>query len=165
MDKLTYDRLKRLEAKHSIPKSKTTGKTLRAYYGWARLNKVQKREAITVFFENEVGAGSETSRSYKTMTKLLDVVYERRQTEKEMEDAKYCNRVFTAYEIFMDDKAVQGSLERALAINSEKDRKHVPQEVRDEIARKLRARYLETHPDYREPVLPPRQLELQFEED
>ena len=37
-----------------MPKSP---KRLKAYYGWAKLNKVQKRESLVVVFENEEHAG------------------------------------------------------------------------------------------------------------
>lgn len=133
------------------PRKPQSSKRLKVFYGWSKLNKVQKKEGIAVFFENEQGAGSETSRSYKTMAKLLDVVAEREQTEKEMEDASFNNRVFSVYYVFMEDKAVKGSLERALELNSQADSNHVPAEVRKEIADKLRKRYLERHPDYKEP--------------
>lgn len=149
MKKQTIDKLKMLEATH--PRKAQSSKHLKVFYGWSKLNKVQKKEGIAVFFENERGAGSETSRSYKTMAKLLDVVAEREQTEKEMEDASFNNRVFSVYYIFMEDKAVKGSLERALEVNSQADSNHVPAEVRKEIADKLRAHYLERHPDYKEP--------------
>ena len=51
----------------------------------------------------------------------------------------------------MEDKAVKGSLERALEVNSQADSNQVPAVVRKEIADKLRKRYLERHPDYKEP--------------
>ena len=158
MDAILENNLRHLEAKNAGRKRPTA--PLKVYYGWSRLNKVQKKEAIAVFFENEAGAGSETSRSYKTMAKLIDVVAERHQTGKESEDAQRSNRVFTVYYIFLDDKAVRGSLEKALEVNSLADRNNVPPEVRKAIAGKLRERFLETHPGYTEPI---RQLELPFE--
>ena len=91
----------------------------------------------------------------------MDVVAERVQTEKEMQDASFCNRAFTVYYIFLDDKAVKGSLERALEINSQADKNHVPSTLRKEIEERLRKRYLEVHPDYKEPI---RQLEIEFEQ-
>ena len=42
-----------------------------------------------------------------------------------MSDAPAYNRVFTVYYVFLDDKAVKGSLSRALQINSESDKNHV----------------------------------------
>lgn len=71
MEKTTYDKLKMLEATHQ-PHSQAR-KHLKVYYGWSKINKIQKREAIAVIFENESGAGCETKRSHKTLKKLLDV--------------------------------------------------------------------------------------------
>ena len=158
MGNILLDRLHLLEARQARPAKRE--KRLKVYYGWSKINKVQKKEAIAVFFENEAGAGSDTSRSYKTMTKLMDVVAERPQTEDEMKDAAQCCRVFTVYYIFMNDKAVKGSLEKALDINAEADRNNVSLELRKEIASMLREHYLGTHPGYREPI---RQLEIEFD--
>lgn len=159
MDKILLDHRHLLEARQARPAKRE--KRLKVFYGWSKINKVQKKEAIAVFFENEVGAGSEPSRSSKTLKKLVDVVAERVQTEKEMQDASFCNRAFTVYYIFLDDKAVKGSLERALEINSQADKNHIPSTLRKEIEEKLRKRYLEVHPDYKEPI---RQLEIEFEQ-
>lgn len=133
---------------------------LRVYYGWSKINKIQKREAIAVVFENEENAGWQNSRSGKSLRKRMDVCYERSQTEKEMLDAGGCNRVFTVYNIFLDDPKIKGSLEQALCINSMADQNHINEKTRTEIAEKLRAAYYKKHPDYKEPI---RQLEL-FEE-
>ena len=159
MDNLLKNKLQLLEARNAGRRADAP--PLKVYYGCSRLNKVQKKEAIAVFFENETGAGSETSRSCKTMTRLMDVVAERLQTREEKQDAAKSNRVFSVWYVFMDDKHVKGSLEKALAVNAEADRKHVRPEVRDEIAAKLREHYLTTHPGYREPI---RQLEIEFPE-
>lgn len=159
MGSILLDKLRLLEAKNTGNKSRNDRPRLKVYYGWSRLNKVQKKEAIAVFFENEAGAGYETKRSYKTMQRLVDVVAERYQTEKEMRDASLSNRVFTVYLIFLKDKAVKGSLEQALRINSDADRFQVSERERKEIADKLRQHYLDTHPGYKEPE---RQLEIEF---
>ena len=149
MATLLLNPLKRLETKNSHIKKQS--EKLNVYYGWSRINKVQKKEAIAVFFENEPFAGDDIRRSSKTMKKLIDVVAVRPQTEKEMEDAAFCNRVFSVYYVFLDDKAVKGSLKTALDINSQADCNHVSEELRKEISDKLRKRYMETHPDYQEP--------------
>lgn len=47
----------------------TKGKRLKAFYGWAKLNKVQKKESLVVAFENECLAGDESNRSGKTLRK------------------------------------------------------------------------------------------------
>lgn len=157
MEKTTYDKLKMLEATHQ--QHRQARKHLKVYYGWSKINKIQKREAIAVIYENEFCAGSETRRSHKTLKKLLDVVYERSQTEKETEDARFSNRVFTCYYIFLDDKHVQESVEEALRQNALADQNNVSGKERQRILEALRNRYLATHPEYREPT---RQLSLNF---
>ena len=67
MEKRTYDKLKKLEAEHQ--RHLQAKKRLKVYYGWSKINKIQKREAIAVAFENEEGAGWENSRSGKSLRK------------------------------------------------------------------------------------------------
>jgi len=134
-------------------------KRLKVFYGWSKINKIQKREAIAVAFENEELAGDECRRSGKSLRKTMIVCYERYQTDAEMSDAPFKNRVFTVYYVFLDDKAVKGSLERALKINSESDKNHVDIEERKRISEKLRAAFIASHRDYKEPT---RELELPF---
>lgn len=137
-------------------------KCLKVFYGWSKINKIQKREAIAVAFENEELAGDECRRSGKSLRKTMTICYERFQTEAEMSDAPFKNRVFTTYYVFMDDKAVRGSLERALKINSESDKNHVSIEERKRISDKLRAEFIASHRDYKEPT---RELKLPFVPD
>lgn len=126
-------------------KNKTTKtlKNLKVYYGWSKLNKIQKRRAIAVAFENSEGAGWEQSRSGKSLRKSMTICYERNQTPKEMSDAPFQNRVFTVYYVFMDDKRVNDNLEKALEINSEADKNHVSPEERKIISKALYENYQE----------------------
>ena len=132
-------------------------KRLKVFYGWSKINKIQKREAIAVAFENEELAGDECRRSGKSLRKTMIVCYERYQTDAEMSDAPFKNRVFTVYYVFLDDKAVKGSLERALKINSESDKNHVGIEERKRISEKLRTEFIASHREYKEPT---QQLDL-----
>lgn len=153
--------LKMLEAQHPKENRKTTPR-LKVFYGFSKINKIQKREAIQITFENEQGAGSDTSRSGKQLRKQMDIITERWQTEKETSDATMYNRVFTTYYIFLDDKKIAGSLKRALMINSEADKNHVSEKERKIIMEKLERAFLSSHADYKEPV---RQMELQFDRE
>ena len=150
MNPTTRQRLRLLEATQH---RKADERVFRVYYGWAKLNKVQKKEALTVAFENEPGAGQETSRASKSLRKVMDIVCERVQTPEEASDAADSNRCFTRYNVFLNDKAVKGSLARMLRENRKADENNVPPEVLDEIETKLRSRFLETHPGYTEPLL------------
>ena len=159
MNEMTMQHLKMLEAQHPRQEKRKMSR-LKVYYGFSKINKIQKREAIQVSFENEQGAGSEGTRSGKTLRKLMNIVTERYQTEQEASDATSHNRMFTSYFIFLDDKKIAGSLKRALLINSEADKNHVSEKERKIIMEKLERAFLSSHADYKEPV---RQMELQFD--
>lgn len=149
MNEITRQKLKRLEVQHNVAARKATSRgTLRVYYGWSKINKIQKREAIAIVFENEELAGDEIRRSGKSLRKQMEIVTSRVQTAGEASDAEYHNRVFTVYYIFLDDKKIGGSLERALHENMMADRKHVGKEELLRIANELRQTYKYKHPEY-----------------
>lgn len=133
-------------------------KRLRVWYGWARQNKIRKKEAISVIFENEQG---DSDRKQLFIKRMQDTVFVRFQSEEEAKDAEGINRVFTEYSLFMDNKAICGSLSQALTINHQKDRNHVGEDVRDKIMDALRSAYLRSHPKYKEPYV---QLNFLFEQ-
>ena len=124
-----------------------------------KINKIQKREAIAVAFENEELAGYENRRSGKSLRKTMTICYERYQTEEEMRDAPFHNRVFTVYNVFLDDKHISGSLKKALEDNSKKDKNHVSLSEKKKISQALECSFVASHPDYHEPV---RQLEREY---
>ncbi|MDE6410031.1 MAG: hypothetical protein K2K81_07300 [Muribaculaceae bacterium] len=154
MNPILKKRLAILDAKH---KSKPVGKRLRVFYGWCKLNKIRKKEAISVVFENDCQREEKTM---KFINRMMDVVYVRDQTEDEKMDAEGAVRMFTEYSLFMEDKLFQGSLELALKRNFEADRNNVSEEERKTIRKKLRESYLSSHPGYKEPAV---QLEFEFE--
>ena len=143
-----------LDSKYQKERGRVQGKNLRVFYGWTRVNSVRKREAISVIFEND---RQNEERTLRAVGKFQDTVYVRRQTDGEKHDAEHSNRMFTEYSVFMDDKRVNGSLEKVLQVNRNADRNHVRRKVLDEIAEALRGAYLMAHGDYKEPA---RQLEL-----
>lgn len=85
---------------------------------------------------------------------------ERYQTDEEMADGKRQNRIFTEYSLFLDEKPINGSLERCLLINSNADKNHVSKDIRDKISDTLREAFMLANPDYKELNS---QLELKFE--
>ena len=155
---LLNDKLKRLEAKHGRFRERVG--RLPVYYGWAKLNKIQKREALTVIFLNDHPGPRIDKDGEDGVTKFISPVYKRWQTEEEMQDAVQANRMYTVYSIFMDDKKIKGSLDAALHFNFEADKNHVPVKEREKKRELLRNKYLADHPQYKEPC---RQLYL-FEE-
>lgn len=120
---------------------------LRVFYGWARLNKIRKKEAISVIFEND-GCFEKNEKKIKL---YQNTVYVRYQTEQEKKDVEFCTRTFSEYSIFLDDKQIKGSLEKALEVNYLSDRKNVSKETREEIRNLLRKEFLTNHRSYKEP--------------
>ncbi len=163
MNTILTDRLAMLEEKNREGKQKEARAKksgLRVFYGWAKLGKIRKREGISVIYENEAGV-ADHHRMGKVLTKAQETACWRFQTEGEANDAKQVNRVFTEYMVFMDDKRIKGSLDKALQSNSQADSKNVSQTERKRIAEALRQAYMQEHRNYKEPV---RQLELEFTE-
>ena len=159
MNEMTMQQLKMLEAQHPKQEKQKMSR-LKVYYGFSKINKIQKREAIQVTFENEQGAGSEGTRSGKTLRKLMNIVTERYQTEQEASDASSHNRMFTSYFVFFDNKKINGSLKKALQVNSEADKNHVSEKERKKIADKLKTSFIASHIGYKEPTST--QLEIPF---
>lgn len=157
MNDLQY-KLFELESKHR-GKATAPSKHLRVFYGWAKLGKVRKKEAISVIFENE---RQREERTLRAIAKYQHTVYVREQTAQEMQGAEGIIRVFTEYSIYLSDRHINGSLTMALKANSEADKNHISLKKRNEIEAALRSHYLLTHKDYHEPVI---QLFLEFEND
>lgn len=134
-------------------------KMLKVYYGWSRIGNVRKKRALSVMFENEM-QGCRSDRGQRCLRTIQDTVIERYQTDEEMADGKRQNRIFTEYSLFLDEKPINGSLEKCLLINYEADRNHVTKAMRDRICEALRKAFLLANPGYKEPN---NQLSLNFE--
>lgn len=132
---------------------------LKVYYGWAKIGNVRKKRALSVVFENEM-QGCRSDRGQRCLKTIQDTVIERYQTNEEMADGKRQNRIFTEYSLFLDEKPINGSLERCLQINSDADKNHVSKAVREKIVEALRIAFMLAYPGYKEPSS---QLELKFE--
>ena len=147
MKSVLQNKLSALDAKYK----RTQGdKHLRVFYGWSRVNKIRKKEAISVIFENDRGRDE---RTMKFINKMMNVVYVLEQTEGEKKGVENAIRMFTEYSVFMDDKKFKGSLNLALTFNSEADKNNVSLEERTLIMQKLREYYLSANPDYKEPII------------
>ena len=132
---------------------------LKVYYGWAKLGNVRKKRALSVMFENEK-QGCRSDRGQRCLRTIQDTVFERYQTEAEEKEGRKQNRIFTEFSLFLDEKPINGSLERCLQVNSEADKNHVSKAVRDKISDALRKAFLLANPGYKEPN---NQLSLNFE--
>lgn len=132
---------------------------LKVYYGWSRIGNVRKKRALSVMFENDA-QGCRSDRGQRCLRTIQDTVIERYQTDEEMADEKRQNRIFTEYSLFLDEKPINGSLERCLLINSEADKNNVSKAMSEKISEALRKAFLYANPGYKEPSS---QLELKFE--
>ena len=137
-------------------------KLLPVYYGWAKINKIAKREALTVIFLNDTTGPRVGKDGYDGVSRFIEICHVRYQTEAELTDARLANRVYTVYSIFMDDKNINGSLEAALRTNFDADKDHVSKKERNEIMEKLKVNSLKNHPNYQEPKKGPVQLKFDF---
>nr|DAR89061.1 MAG TPA: hypothetical protein [Caudoviricetes sp.] len=120
---------------------------LRVFYGWAKINKIRKKEAISVIFENDGGF----EKNDKKVKMYQNTVYTRFQTKDELKDAEHSNRTFTEYSIYLDDKQIKGSLKRALEVNYLADKNNVSEDVRKKIRSLLEKEFLLNHRGYKEP--------------
>lgn len=105
---------------------------LKVYYGWARIGNIRKKRAISVMFENE-WHGCRCDRGQRVLRAAQETVIERYQDAEEEKAAKDCNRIFTEYSLFFDEKPINGSLNKIHQINSEADKNHVSKAMRDKI--------------------------------
>ena len=132
---------------------------LKVYYGWAKMGNIRKKRALSVMFENDL-QGCRSDRGQRCLKTIQDTVIERYQTDEEATDGKRQNRIFTEYSLFIDERPINGSLERCLLINNEADKNHVTKAMRDRIADALRKAFLLANPGYKEPN---NQLSINFE--
>lgn len=132
---------------------------LKVYYGWSKIGNVRKKRALSIIFENEQ-QGCRSDRGMRVLSTMQNTVIERYQSDGEMADGKRQNRIFTEYSLFLDEKPINGSLEKILQINNEADKNHVSRAMRDRISEALRNAFMLANPGYKEPN---RQLDLKFE--
>ena len=85
------------------------------------------------------------------MRTIQDTIIERYQTKEEENEGRKQNRIFTEYSLFLDEKPINGRLDKCLLINSESDRNHVSKAMRDKISEALRKAFLLANPGYKEP--------------
>ena len=132
------------------------------YYGWEKMNKIAKREALMVIFLNDQTGPRIGKDGTDGVSRFMHICYKRFQTEAEQKDSHNCNRIYTVYRIFMDDKHINGSLEAALRTNFDADKNHVSENERRKIMEKLKVHYMSKHPNYKEPLKGPVQLKFDF---
>lgn len=132
---------------------------LKVYYGWCKIGKVRKKRALSVMFENDK-TGCRSERGQRCLRTMQETVIERFQDEDEEKESKSQNRIFTEYSLFLDEKPINGSLQRCLLINREADKNNVSKAMSERIFEALRKAFLFSNPGYKGPYS---QLELKFE--
>ena len=124
-------------------------KALKVFYGWSRINAVRKKISLSVVFENTLEARSK--RGETTLSRIQETCYVRYQDEGEMESGRHASRIFTSFDLMLEDKPINGSLQRILQINSDADQYHVSAKEREKISEALKKAFLMKYPDYVEP--------------
>lgn len=123
---------------------------LLVWYGVSKINKIRKKRAIEVMYEND---NSTRDRTLNLVNRMIHIAYVRDQTKEEEKDAKYVNRVLTTFTMFIDEKKTfGGSLEKAIEHNSQAEVNNVSEEERQNIADALRKKFKLWHSEYREPI-------------
>lgn len=108
---------------------------LRVWYGLRKLTaKVVRRPSIIIVYEN-----SWHWKNDENIKKMMKVVHTRFQTEQEVSDACKHNRMYSVWELYLNDKRFKKSPELAIRQNSYEDRTQVSEVERNLIADKLRA--------------------------
>ena len=123
---------------------------LKVYYGWSKIGNVRKKRSLSVMFENDA-QGCRSERGQRCLRTIQDTVFERFQDKEEEKQGKFQNRIFTEYSLFLDEKPINGSLEKILYINSEADKNHVSKAMRNRISEVLQKAFMQANPGYKEP--------------
>lgn len=125
---------------------------MKVYYGWQRKNKIAKRDALCVYYLNVEKTPTRINKDGKDgVTQKIHVCYERRQTTGEVADAKLSNRIYTVFYIFLDDKKINNSLDKALDVNYAADSNNVSKAERERIKDALKQGFYKLYPKYVEP--------------
>jgi len=77
----------------------------------------------------------------------MKVTYQRLQTDKEKEDAKYSNRLFSKYEYFINEKVWKGNVDAILRHNFSADKNNVPKDEREHIRELLKKEVFDFYGD------------------
>lgn len=117
---------------------------LNVYYGWSVINRIRKKVAISVIFDNDKSSGE---RRIKTIKRLQNTCYTRKQNVLEAEDGKHQNRILTEFSMFLHDKQINGSLEKLLEANYQADINNVPESVLMAIKDALRIKFKSSYSD------------------
>lgn len=108
---------------------------LKVYYGWSVMNKIRRKQSLSVIFEN---AEDWSGRSLVSVSRLQNTCFVRLQTEQEALDGSQQNRTLTEFSLFLNEKPFYGDLESVLETNRQADINNVPEEILIQIKLALR---------------------------
>jgi len=108
---------------------------LNVFYGWSVINKIRKKPALSVIFENEVNF---SERKEKLINRLQKTFFIRKQTIDEAADGKHQNQILSEYSTFIFEKPFYGDINKVLEHNFQADINNVPYEVLVEIQSSLK---------------------------
>ena len=108
---------------------------LNVWYGWAVVNKIRKKPALSVIFHNDEVV---SERTLKSLKRFQTTFFVRKQTTEEALDAKNQNKIFTEYSSFVFEKPFNGNIEKLLENNYKADHNNVSEQQLIEIKNALR---------------------------
>lgn len=119
-----------------VQEKRLKSKKLRVFYGVSKINKILKKRAVTVIFENdERGMGEDPN--LRSVSKWMHIVHVRYQTQDEKTDAIHRTRMFHTFHMFIDEKPYKGDWAAVLFKNFKADEYNVSEKERLEIKSKL----------------------------
>lgn len=125
---------------HGYPKNEYP---LRVFYGFKKLTKkIVKKPSVIILYENGCSRLND-----KYVHRAMKVTYQRLQTDKEKEDAKYSNRLFSKYEYFINEKVWKGNVDAILRHNFSADKNNVPKDEREHIRELLKKEVFDFYGD------------------
>ena len=107
---------------------------LNVWYGWSVVNKIRKKPALSVIFDN---GGGNSERGLKSLKRFQTTFYVRKQTISESLDAKQQNKIFTEYSTYIFEKPFNGNIEKVLENNLKADINNVGEAELHEIKKAL----------------------------
>ena len=120
--------------------SKKKGNFL-VFYGFAKLTKkIVRKKSIIIQYAN-IPELQFNERQEKYINQKMHIVYQRYQTEEEIQDAAKSNRSWTKWEYFVDDKKWKNSIDLILQDNFYAEENHVSLKERELIKKKLENEY------------------------
>lgn len=116
---------------------------LRVFYGFKKLTKkIVKKPSVIILYENGCSRLND-----RYVNRAMKVIYQRLQTDEETKDAKYCNRLFSKNEYFINEKIWKGNIEAILHHNFLADKNNVPKDEREHIKELLKKEVFDFYGD------------------